>query len=74
MRNEEALRGQGGEKYPTCNKKKKCNWIGYISSRNCLLKHIITGKIQGGAERREEKEGDVSSCWMTLKKREDIGN
>jgi hypothetical protein len=46
-------------------KRKRANWIGYISTTNCLLKHIITGKIQGGAGRREEKEGDVSSCWIT---------
>jgi hypothetical protein len=26
---------------------RKPNWIGHISHRNCLLKHIIEGKIQG---------------------------
>jgi hypothetical protein len=24
----------------------KANWIGYIMRRNCLLKHVIEGKIE----------------------------
>jgi hypothetical protein len=27
-------------------KERKDNWIGHILHRNCLLKHIIEGKIQ----------------------------
>jgi hypothetical protein len=27
-------------------KRKKANWIGHILRRNCLLKHIIEGKIE----------------------------
>jgi hypothetical protein len=26
------------------------NWIGHISRRNCLLKHVIEGKIEGMVE------------------------
>ena len=26
----------------------KDNWIGHILRRNCLLKHVIEGKIKGG--------------------------
>jgi hypothetical protein len=26
------------------------NWIGHILCRNCLLKHCIKGKIEGGIE------------------------
>jgi hypothetical protein len=29
-------------------KKRKVNWIGHILHRNCLLKHIIQGKVRGG--------------------------
>jgi hypothetical protein len=29
-------------------RKRKTNWIGHISRRNCLLKHIIQGKIEPG--------------------------
>jgi len=27
--------------------KRKANWIGHISRRNCLLKRVIEGKIKG---------------------------
>ena len=30
--------------------KKKANWTGHILSRNCLLKHVIEGKIKGRIE------------------------
>ena len=28
----------------------KANWIGHILRRNCLLKHVIDGKIEGRIE------------------------
>jgi hypothetical protein len=28
-------------------KRRKANWIGHILHRNCLLKHVIEGKIEG---------------------------
>jgi hypothetical protein len=28
-------------------KRRKTNWIGHIWRRNCLLKHVIEGKIEG---------------------------
>jgi hypothetical protein len=28
-------------------KSRKANWIGHILCRNCLLKHVIAGKING---------------------------
>jgi len=28
-------------------KNKKANWIGHILRRNCLLKHVIEGRIEG---------------------------
>jgi hypothetical protein len=45
----------------------KVNWIGHILRRNCLLNLVIEGKIK----EREDEEEDVSSYWMTLRKRED---
>ena len=48
---------EGGEKYHTCNKKSKVNWIGHILRRNCLLKHVIAGKIEGGIEVTERRGG-----------------
>ena len=31
-------------------KRKKANWISHILRRNCLVKHITEGKIEGGIE------------------------
>ena len=31
-------------------KGRKANWIGHILRRNCLLKHVIGGKIEGRIE------------------------
>jgi hypothetical protein len=33
-------------------KRRKANWIGDILRRNCLLKQIIEGKIEGGIDVR----------------------
>jgi hypothetical protein len=31
-------------------KRRKGNWIGHILRRNCLLKHVIEGKLEGRIE------------------------
>jgi hypothetical protein len=31
-------------------KRRKANWVGHILRRNCLLKHVIEGKIEGRIE------------------------
>jgi hypothetical protein len=31
-------------------KRKQAYWIGHIFPRNCLLKHVIEGKIEGRIE------------------------
>jgi hypothetical protein len=36
-------------------RKRKANWIGYILRRNCLLKRVTEGKIQGGIEVTERQ-------------------
>jgi hypothetical protein len=33
-------------------KRRKTNWIGHILRRNCLLKHVIEGKLEGRNEGR----------------------
>jgi len=35
----------GGREYPTCSKRTRVYWIGYILRRNCLLKQVIEGKV-----------------------------
>jgi hypothetical protein len=42
---------------------------GHILRRNCLLKHIIEGKMEW-----EDEEEDVSRYWMTLRKWEGTGS
>jgi hypothetical protein len=29
-------------------KRRKSNWVGYTLLRNCLLKHVTDGKVEGG--------------------------
>jgi hypothetical protein len=31
-------------------KRRNCNWIGHIFCRECLLKHVIWGKLEGRIE------------------------
>jgi hypothetical protein len=32
---------------PRTIKRRKANWIGYILYRNCLIKHVIEGTVEG---------------------------
>jgi hypothetical protein len=45
VRNEEVLQ-RVKEKRNTI-KRRKANWIGHILRRNCLLKHVIEGTLDG---------------------------
>jgi hypothetical protein len=40
-------------------KRRKADWIGHILCRNCLLKHVIEGKLEGRIEvtRRRGRRG-----------------
>ena len=48
-------------------KDRKANWIGHILSRNCLLKHIIEGKIEGGLEVKGRQERKCQLLLYDLK-------
>jgi hypothetical protein len=38
-------------------KRRKVNWIGHILRRNCMLRQVIDGKIEGkGRRRRRHKQ------------------
>jgi hypothetical protein len=51
MRNEEVLHRVKEERNILHTiKRRKANWIGHILSRNCLLKHVIEGKLEGRIE------------------------
>jgi hypothetical protein len=56
---------QKGKEYPKYNIRVKANWIFY---GNCVLQHVIREKIEGRIEAKGDKEEDVSSYWMTLRK------
>jgi hypothetical protein len=49
-------------------RRRGANWISRHLLLNCLLKHVVQGKIEGKG--REEEEKDLSSYWITLRKRE----
>jgi hypothetical protein len=71
LRNEEVLQRLKEErKILHAANERKANWIGHILRRNCLLKHVIEGKIEG----REEEKEEVSSYWMASRKGEDNTN
>jgi hypothetical protein len=48
---------QGGKEFATYIKRRKATWIGHILRRNCLIKHVSEGKIEGvgrGGRRRKD--------------------
>jgi len=48
VKNEEVLhRVKKERKFVYTVKWEKANWIGHFLRRNCFLKHIIEGKIEG---------------------------
>jgi hypothetical protein len=50
VRNEVLHRVKVGRNILHTMKRRKANWIGHILRRNCLLKHVIEGKIKGRME------------------------
>jgi hypothetical protein len=46
VRNEEVLHSHEGQGCPIYNEK-KANWTGHNVHRDCLLEHVIEGKIEG---------------------------
>ena len=73
MRNEEILRKLMEERIILHTiKRRKATWIGHILRRNCLLKHIIEGKIRRiemkvrQGRRHNQLLGDLKEtrrCW-----------
>ena len=47
---------------------RKANWTGHILRSNCLLKHVIEGKIEGRIEVTGREEENIISYWMTVRK------
>jgi hypothetical protein len=58
VRNEEVLRRVKEERNIVhAVKRRKANWIGHILRRNCLLKHVIEGKLEGRIEMTGRRGG-----------------
>jgi hypothetical protein len=47
VRNKGILQRVKQDRYIPQTERRKANWIGYILHRNCLLKHVLEGKIVG---------------------------
>jgi len=57
VRNEEVLHRVKEERnIARTIKRRKANWIGHILRRNCLLKHVIEGKIEGTGRRERRRK------------------
>jgi hypothetical protein len=50
VKNEEVLHRVMEKNIVHSMKRRKANWIGHILRRNCLLKHVIEGKLEGRIE------------------------
>jgi hypothetical protein len=70
VRNEEVLlrvKEQRNILHGTC--KRKANWIGHVLRRNCLLQHVIEGKIKGEIEVTERRGRRRRKLLVNLKER-----
>jgi hypothetical protein len=53
-------------------KRRKGNWIGHILHRNCLLKHVIEGKVDGRVGLTERRERRYKQLLDELKENDRI--
>jgi hypothetical protein len=69
VRNEDVLHTVKKERniLRTVNRK-KANWIGHILRWNCLLKHVIEGKVEGRIKMRGRRERRRKQLLDDLKK------
>jgi hypothetical protein len=75
VRNEEVSQGVKEERnILQTMKRRNANWIGHILRRNCLLKHVIEGKIERRIEVTERRVRRRKQIQDYLKKGEDAGN
>jgi hypothetical protein len=75
VRNEEVLHRVKEERNIVDTvKRRKAKWIGHILCRNCLLKHVIEGKLEGRIEMTGRRGRRRKQLLDDLKEREDTGN
>jgi hypothetical protein len=60
MKNTAMSEGREEFKERGCNlhktNRRKADWIGHIVRRNCLLKHVIEGKMEGRSDGKTRKK------------------
>jgi hypothetical protein len=54
--------------------RRKGNWIGYILCRNCLLKQVIGGKVEGSVEVTGRRGRRNKQLLDDLEEKQDTGN
>jgi hypothetical protein len=55
-------------------KRRKANCFGHVLCRNCLLKHVTGGKMEGNIEVTGKRERRHKQLLDDLRKREDSGD
>jgi hypothetical protein len=65
---------QGGQNILQTVTGRKAKWTGHILNRNCLLKHVNEGKIEGRIEVTERQGRKRRHYCTTLRKRESTEN
>jgi hypothetical protein len=56
-----------GRNIPNTMKRRNANWIGHILRRNCFLKHVIGGKLEGRIEMMGRRRGRRKQLLEELK-------
>jgi hypothetical protein len=70
VRNEEVLhRVKEDKNIVHTIKRRKANWIGHILRRNCLLKHVIKGKLEKRIEMKGRRGGRRKQLLDDLKEK-----
>ena len=65
---------QGGRNILYTTKRRKTNWIGDILRGNCLLTHVIEGKVEGKIKVTGRRERRRKQPLDDLRERENTGN
>jgi inosine/xanthosine triphosphate pyrophosphatase family protein len=69
VRNEEVLHRRKEKNILHAIKTRKATWICHIVHSNCLLKHIIEGKIEGGMKVKERQRRKCKQLLDDLKEK-----
>jgi hypothetical protein len=74
VRNEVLRRVKGDRNILNIIKRRRTNWIGHVLRRNCLLKHVIEGKLEGRVEMIGRWGRRRKQLLDDLKEKGDTGN